>query len=328
LRYFNIFFIFIIITLSGCDKEVVLHQGVVSDLNKRQLLKAQFANQGKLLMTLDFDGQVVVLNANDFSIEFQIAKKEQLENTRLAILSSDGTILIVANENEVAIWSVVGKALIGKTSFAGLQTLATISSIAISNDNDKLIIGMSDGAINMATISTRLNNRFKPHTRPVTHIVFTDNDHYWSASQDGLLAHRVFASPEPLTEQEFSHRITTLAMDEQKKRLFVSDALKTQLIKSEKDQNAHVQLKYMARFMVFRQAYFINYANILATSSSKNHLTFWDTVTGEELGTWTSEVQTPSATILAMHSNDRGELLTVNSDAMVEKWDLTQLNKL
>ena len=328
MHYFNIFCIFIIISLSGCDEEVVLQQGVISDLNERQLLNAQFAKQGALLMTLDFDGQVVVLNANDFSIEFQISEKQQLEGTRHARLSTDGTILIAANENEVAIWSVAGKALIGKTSFTGLQTLATISSIAISNDNNRLIVGMSDGAINMATISTRLNNRFKPHTRPVTHLVFTDNDHYWSASQDGLLANRVFASPEPLTEQEFSHRITTLAIDERKERLFVSDALKTQFIKSKKGQNAHVNLKYMARFMVFRQAYFINYANILATSSSKNHLTFWDTESGEEIGTWNSEVQTPSATILAMYSNDKGELLTVNSDAMVEKWDLTQLNKL
>jgi len=328
LHYFNIFCILIIVSLSGCDEEVVLQQGVISDLNERQLLNAQFAKQGALLMTLDFDGQVVVLNANDFSIEFQISEKQQLEGTRHARLSTDGTILIAANENEVAIWSVAGKALVGKTSFTGLQTLATISSIAISNDNNRLIVGMSDGAINMATISTRLNNRFKPHTRPVTHLVFTDNDHYWSASQDGLLANRVFASPEPLTEQEFSHRITTLAIDERKERLFVSDALKTQLIKSNKGQNEHVKLKYMARFMVFRQAYFINYANILATSSSKNHLTFWDTETGEEIGTWNSEVQTPTATILAMYSNDKGELLTVNSDAMVEKWDLTQLNKL
>ncbi|TMO52529.1 hypothetical protein CWC21_21885 [Pseudoalteromonas phenolica] len=317
-----------IIALSGCSKEVMLNQGMLTDLSEQQLISAQFSKKGKLLMMLGFDGQVTVFNADNFSVEFKVSKKDQLDGAKLAIMSTDGSTLLVANDNEVAIWSVVGKGLIGKTNFSGLQPFATISSIAISNDNDKLIIGMSDGTINMATISTRLNNRFKPHSRPVSHLLFVDNEHYWSASQDGSLSYRVFASPEPISEQEFSHRITTLTIDEQKQRLFVSDALKTQLIRSDLNSDEYIKLQYMARFMVFRQAHFINYANLLATSSSKNHLTIWDTITGEELGTWLSHVQTPTATILAMYSNDRGELLTVNSDAMVEKWDLTQLNTL
>lgn len=328
MRCFKLLIIFTTFILFGCNEEVSFSKGVVSDLSSEQLLSAQFSKQGSLLLILKLSGQATVFNANNFNVEFEVPKNEELQQTRLALLSGDGSKLILANDNDVAIWSVSGKALIGKTQFMGVQQFAKISALAISDDNDKLIVGMSDGAINMATISTRLNNRFKPHTRPVTHISFLDNEKYWSASQDGKLAYRVFASAEPITEQEFAHRITSLVLGHDNNKMFVSDALKTQLVKPLTGQGTAIQLQYMARFMVFRQAYFINHADLLATSSSKNHLSLWDTQTGEELGTWQSQVETPTATILSMFSNDKGELLTINSDAMLEKWDLTQLNTL
>jgi hypothetical protein len=80
--------------------------------------------------------------------------------------------------------------------------------------------------------------------------------------------------------------------------------------------------------MTFRQAYFSSENNLLFTTSSKNHLSLWDIRTGEEVGTWRSQVVRPSATILSMHKNANGELLTINSDAMVEAWDLTLLNNM
>jgi WD40 repeat protein len=80
--------------------------------------------------------------------------------------------------------------------------------------------------------------------------------------------------------------------------------------------------------MVFRQGHFIDHANLLVTSSSKNHISIWDTTTGEELGTWQSLVETSTSTVLSMYSNEKGELFTINTDALIEKWDLTQLNML
>lgn len=313
----------------GCSGELTLSKGKVIDLSNEPLLAAQFSKQGRLVLVMDFKGQAAVYKANNFEKIFEVSVQEKLVDPKLAILSDDGSKLILANDRDVAIWSVSGKVLIGQTQFFGVQSFATISAVSISPDNDKLLVGMSDGTINMATISTRLNNRFKPHTRPVTHLKFITNENYLSASQDGKFAKRIFASPEPILEEEFPHRITSLVVDVESQRLFVSDALKSQLVKSLSGQpGKSIQLQYMARFMVFRQGHFVEHSNLLVTSSSKNHISIWDTTTGEELGTWQSQIDTSTATVLSMYSNDRGELFTINSDAMIEKWDLTQLNTL
>lgn len=318
----------LVLVISGCGEDVPLSKGVISQLETNQLLSAQFSTHGNMLLVLDYDGQVAVFDANNFNLVFKPPEDEEFLGTRFAFLSEDGTKLILANDNEIAIWSLSEKKLIGQTKFSGVQQIATITAIALSHSNDRLVVGMSDGTINMATITTRLNNRFRPHTRPVTHLYFQDETLYWSASEDGILAQREFANPKPITEQEFAHRITTLSFDQVSEYLFVSDALKTQLIKSVKQPALSKQLQYMARFMTFRKAYFASYDNLLFTTSSKNHLSLWDIRTGEEIGTWRTQVNKPSATILSMHRNAKGELLTINSDAMVEAWDLNLLNNM
>lgn len=328
MRIKQLLFCLLALVVSGCGNDVPLSKGVITLLESNQLLSAQFSSRGNVLLVLDFEGQASVFDANNFERVFKLPEEEAFLGTRFAILSDDGSKLILANDNEVAIWSLSEKKRIGKTKFNGVQPIATITAIALSSSNDRLIVGMSDGAINMATISTRLNNRFRPHTRPVTHLHFQDESLYWSASEDGILAQREFASPKPKVEQEFAHRITTLTFDKVREQLFVSDALKTQLIKPIKQPGLSKQLQYMARFMTFRQAYFVSEEHLLFTTSSKNHLSLWDIRTGEEIGTWRTQVNKPSATILAMHTNRKGELLTINSDAMVEAWDLNSLNNM
>lgn len=327
-RLIKVFILVMAVILTGCSDDLSLSKGVVSHLGEEQILSAHFSKQGNLFVVLDFEGQATVYNANNFEKTFQIENSEQFKNAHIAILSDDGSRLVLANDNDLVIWSMIEKKVLGQTKFYGVQSIATISMVAISHSNDRLIVGMSDGAINMATISTRLNNRFQPHTRPVTHLFFQDEDTYWSASQDGILAKREFATPKPKSEQEFAHRITTLAFDDSADYLFVSDALKSQLIKPLNNTGVANQLQYMARFMTFRQAYFSSENNLLFTTSSKNHLSLWDIRTGEEVGTWRSQVVRPSATILSMYKNANGELLTINSDAMVEAWDLTLLNNM
>ena len=313
----------------GCSGELVLSKGKVIDLSDETLLTAQFSKRGRLVLVIDYQGQVSIYSTDDFEKIFEVSKQEKLDESKHAVLSDDGSKLLLANDNEVAIWSVYGKKLIGQTRFEGVQSFASISAISVSPNNDRILVGMSDGTINMATISTRLNNRFKPHARAVTHLKFTTDDNYFSASEDGKFAKRVFASPEPIFEEEFPHRVTSMVVDFESQRLFVSDALKSQLIKSlTRKSNLSIQLQYIARFMVFRQGHFINHANLLVTSSSKNHISIWDTTTGVELGTWQSLVETSTSTVLSMYSNEKGELFTINTDALIEKWDLTQLDML
>ena len=328
MRLLKCFLVLFILLLTSCSKEINISLGDAHRFVDKKVMSAQFSNQGNLLLIIDFNSQAYVYNAQNYSELFKVTSDKKLENTKLGILSDDGTLLVLANDNYVAIWSLAGRVYIGKTQFLGVHDGASISSIAISKSNDKLLVGMSDGTINMATLSSRLNNRFNPHTRPVTHLKFINQNEYLSASQDGKLALRVFASTKPVFEQEYAHRVTTMVYDDKTDRLFVSDALSSQFVSTLSEPNSSVQLKYMARFMVFRQGYFIENDKILVTTSSKNHITFWDIESGEELGTWESLATSPNATILALHSNEYGELFTLNSDAMLEKWDLSKLNKL
>ncbi|MBD1583754.1 WD40 repeat domain-containing protein [Pseudoalteromonas sp. S16_S37] len=329
MRQHVVFTILFLLLLSGCSKDLAISEGVVHQFEVEPLLVGQISDDGRLLLTVTASEQVKVWRTAAKQIEYQVPQNELLKPVRHALLSRDNTLLIMANYDTLGVWSVSGKAFVHKVQFSGVDPMAAISHIALSPNNGRVLVAMTDGSVNMADLNTRLNNRFKPHDRPIDFLSFgNQGELFLTGAQDGKVGLWQFGSPKALFEKEFAHRVTSLSVNQDFSRFFVSDGLNAQHIKTLTRGEEVTKLNYTARFKVFRKSQFIPTAELLATSSSKSHLSLWNTQTGDELGTWTIKTQREGATIVSMHTTQTGKLYTLNSDAMLESWDLNALKTL
>ncbi|KZN69248.1 WD40 repeat domain-containing protein [Pseudoalteromonas luteoviolacea] len=323
---FRLIVIIASVLLVGCDDDVVLSKGTLDKLGNNGVLIGHFSADGSKMVTVDSTNSLHVWEMNSRTSEFSVPQEKMPELVREVVLSQDNTMLIVVGDNQLQFWSLPKQKLVTKVTFNGVSGYAHITSVALAPTMDKIVVAMSDGTVNMANLHTQVNNQFAPHSRPVMHVQWDDKgEMVMTAAQDGKLALWQFGSPEPLFTKEFSHRVTSLAVRRDFSEFFVSDALDNQVIASLLDGANKSELKYMARFKVFRKALFIEQSAYLATSSSKSHLTIWDTKSGNELGTWQIDTLNAGATIVDMYAPSREKLVTLSSDGLLEEWALNML---
>lgn len=329
MRWPAVFMALILFLLIGCKHDVEISDGVVHTFSTESISQGQFSDDGKLLLGVTGTGSVMLWRVDSQQVEFKIPDHKVLKPVKHVVLSKDKSLILVANDNTVGLWSVPAKAMISKVKFSGVSARATITAMALSPHKDRLLVGMADGSLNMADINTRLNNRFKPHSQPIRHLKFdTQGALFLSGGLDGKIGLWQFGSSAALFEQEFAHRVTSLATTRDFSRFFVSDGLSAQHIKQLTSGAEQAKLNYSARFKIFRQSTFVENGALLATSSSKSHLSLWHTETGEELGTWTIQTKNKGASIVAMHADNHGNLFTFNSDAVLERWNLDLIKAL
>lgn len=312
--------------LPGCGEQPEISSGVTKQLDTDGVVLGHFSKDGQWSVTLDSHSEVKIFDNNDNRTVFAVPKDKIKTPVTALLLSNDKNMLVIAGENLVSVWSTSKQKFITNIPFAGVSPLASISALALSNDNQRLLVGMDDGSLNMADLFTKLNNRFVPHQRPIKHLSFLpDSERFVSGGQDGKVAMWQFASPDALFERQFDHRITSLTISDSGQQLFVSDGLNAQYVMDLEQQQQVSELHYMARFKMFRQAKFIPGSNLLATSSSKSHLSIWRYNDGEELGTWSIQAKRKGASVVDMYSPNSNTLVTLNSDGILETWALNQL---
>lgn len=312
--------------LIGCGSQPEISKGVTSQLTQNGVIIGHFSKDGEWTVTLDGNADIQIHDNTDQSIVFKVPKDKVKTPVKALLLSDDKSMLVIAGENLISIWSVPKQKLVTNVPFAGVSPLASISSLALSHDNKRLLVAMDDGSVNMADLFTKINNRFMPHSRPIEHLAFHENAEYFvTGAQDGLVALWQFASPEPVYQHQFNHRVTSLTVSPDGKRLFVSDGLNAQHVLDFESGKLISELKYMARFKMFRKAKFISNSGLLATSSSKSHLSIWRYDSGEELGTWSIRTASEGATVVDMYVSNSSTLVTLNSDGMLETWAVNLL---
>ncbi|TMP39527.1 beta-propeller domain-containing protein [Pseudoalteromonas rubra] len=315
-----------VVFLIACSEDVQLSKGSVGRLNESGIALGHFSKDGSKLVTFDNQKQIQVWDVATQRVEFTVPQAKTPGFVRDVALSEDLQMLVIASETELAFWSLDKGKLVTKVAFGGVTPGAVITAMAISPKNDKAIVAMADGTINMADLHTQINNRFAPHSRPVQHVFWDEKGELFvTGAQDGKLALWKFGSAEPIFMKEFDHRVTSVAVSEDFSELFASDALNEQVVTSLTDGQSISELQYMSRFKVFRKALFIRGSELLATSSSKSHLSIWNTQNGEELGTWQISSVHDGATIVDMYAADRNSLLTLSSDGILEAWTLNAL---
>jgi WD40 repeat protein len=291
------------------------------------LLAAEFSGDGSRLLMLTSENQVKLWDLDKNALELTLPQENLPIPIRSLTLSNDAQVALVIGENDVVIYRLTPMEYIGTMRFEGVSPLARISSSALSHNKIRFVAGMEDGTINMAQLDTGINNSFRPHRQRVSHLLFESNGEYlYSGSLDGQIAKWRFAEPKALYSTIFQHRITSLQVDEVQSRLFVSDGLREQNVYDSKELKPLLKLDYLSRFKPFRQATFESSGRFLVTAGTKRQLTFWDLESGQDIGMWDFQVNKESASLIALKEVSKHVLLTVNTDGMIEKWPLNQLN--
>lgn len=323
-------FVFLLLSvfLSGCQSDKSLFENnKIIDVGE-SLLAGSFSATGEKLIILTLDNHVKLWDVEKERYQMVFPQEQLPSPIRSLALSDDAKIALAIGENDVAIFRLDPFEYVGKMRFEGQSPLARISSYALSNDKLRFVAGMEDGTINMAQLDTGINNSFRPHRQRVTHLLFEpNNDFLYSGSLDGQIAKWRFAQPKALYSTIFQHRITSLAFDQKRDRLFVSDGLREQIVYDSQTLVPQVKLDYLSRFKPFRNAAFDSTGQLLITAGTKKQLTFWNMNSGEDLGMWEFTAKKDNAFLVAMAELRHGQLHTLNSDGMIEIWPLEQLTK-
>ncbi|WP_462173141.1 WD40 repeat domain-containing protein [Pseudoalteromonas xiamenensis] len=324
----NTFIVFALCSflLVGCGQEKIALNNQAATSVGEPVLDAKFSGDAASILFLNHAQQVKIWSLNTNQIDVILPEDKLPKPARQVEYSKDGSIALVIGENDVAIFRVQPLEYIGKLRMQGISPLARITASALSENKLKFVAGMEDGAINMAQLDTGINNQFQPHRQQVSHIQLTNNgDVVYSGSLDGQIARWQFGEPKAIYSNMYQHRITSLALNKSADRVFVSDGLHEQQILDAESGDVIVNLDYISRFKPFREAYFDESGKLLMTTSSKSQITFWDLKSGKEIGVWSCQTMKDGATVLAITQPDKTHMMTVNTDGLIETWNLTPL---
>ncbi|MCG7548026.1 WD40 repeat domain-containing protein [Pseudoalteromonas sp. Of7M-16] len=315
------------LTLISCGEVTKNPQSVFYRLSKTPIEFGVFSSDAKLA-TFVSQGVLTVTKADGSGIlhQFEIGGSKV---TGLAI-SQDSTLLAVSFEKFIVVWNLVSGAELGKFNMSGNSEFAKISHIALYAKPLKLLVGMTDGTLNLLDYENSLTKQVNYHDARISFLALGPHRQLIiSAGHDGLVSLHDANTLASTYQYRMSKRVTSLAHNLQHNLLFVSDALNDQvLINPFASQVEITKLKYKERFRWFRAAAISPDGQYLATGSSKYWWTLWHTKNGQEIGAFAIKAASTTALILDMHIDKQNMLATLNSDGIVELWDINTLLKM
>ncbi|AOT10467.1 WD40 repeat domain-containing protein [Pseudoalteromonas luteoviolacea] len=256
-------------------------------------------------------------------------KLNEAKVTDIAI-SQDNRLLAASFATYVVVWDLVDNVRLGQFDVAGESEFAKTSKVAIYANPMKLLVGMTDGTISVIDFENKLTKRIKYHDARVSFLKLgAQRQLILSAGHDGVVNIINARTLQPTFEHRLSKRVTSVAYNLSQNLLFASDALNEQIIlRPFSSEEEFIGLAYRERFRWFRAAAFSPDGQYLATGSSKSWWTLWDVKTGQEIDAYGIQAATSTALIVDMHINDESKLVTLNSDGIVEYWDINTLTGL
>ncbi|MCF2856127.1 hypothetical protein L1286_01460 [Pseudoalteromonas sp. SMS1] len=324
--YRGLVVILIVCTL-GCSDSKKDPQNPINLLSEAPIDLGIISQDAKLAAFLN-DGTVTVSNIATTKIVHQF-EVDPLKASDLS-LSQDNSLLAVSFDNKLRVWDLMRNELKGEFSVVGQSEFAQISRVAVYANPMLVLVGMTDGTLNLIDFDNKLTKQAKLHDAKVSHLDMGEHRQLiMTAGHDGQIKLSHFASLTPKFSFSLEKRVTSAASGSQNDILFVSDALNEQyLLKPFSEAGAPIKLTYRERFRWFRAAALSPNGQYLATGSSKYWWTLWDAKNGQQIGAFKIESATSTAMILDMHFNKDNVLTTLSSDGIVELWDINTLARI
>ncbi|KZN69246.1 hypothetical protein [Pseudoalteromonas luteoviolacea] len=242
-------------------------------------------------------------------------------------LSQDNKLLLVSFDTQLSVWDLNKNSLVGQFTVAGHSEFAKISQVAIYANPMCVLVGMTDGTLNLIDFENNLTKQAKLHEARISHLEMGEHRQLvMTAGHDGQVKLSYIDSLSPKYSYSLSKRVTSAATGLRNEILFVSDALNEQvLLRPFSNMSEPIKLVYRERFRWFRAAALSPNGEYLATGSSKYWWTLWDANNGREIDAFAIESATSTAMILDMHFSKDNILTTLSSDGIVEFWDINTL---
>ncbi|MDG1751328.1 MAG: WD40 repeat domain-containing protein [Thalassotalea sp.] len=308
----------------GCEKPVTLISSNHHQFTENAVIDADISDDGKYSLILEVNNSVSLWDNTTYSLINEWEGSEFTQQQYKVVLSKDNQWIAVSGKHFVTLFSVNGthKKLSWKVN--GFSKDAQISQVMLNSIGNKVIIGLTEGSVIVADITSETRSQFNLHEGPVTQLKFSDNEQRLiSASLDGQVNKWDISTGKVIWNDKLPFRITSLAFDDLSQKLFISDALNNQRFLS-LDRGVDIsKLNYFERNRYFREAIFLDGTNKLLTSSSKYQISLWNVETGDEHSQGEIRAHNFGSTVLDFAVNENNDILTLSSDGVLELWSKT-----
>jgi WD40 repeat protein len=312
-----------ILLFSACSENssAALSSSSYSQFSTIALVDADLSTDGKLSALLDVEQNLSIWHNNTQELVKKWSPSVFKQPQYHVVLSNNNEVIATASKFYVSVFTVKTGEKIASWKIKGFDENAQITSVLLNNVGDKVFIGLNEGSIIVADLNHDSRSVFQVHSTTVNHLQLLNNgETMLSGSFDSHVVKWNIYTGKAHWQVKQRFRITSLAIDENKQKVFISDALKNQQVVNLDNGTLLTKLDYLQRFRSFRKAIFIDKRNTILAASSKSQLSLWDVKTGKELKTGDIRAYTFGSTVLDFSSNEKGDVLSLSSDGILEKW--------
>ncbi|WP_138675155.1 WD40 repeat domain-containing protein [Pseudoalteromonas aurantia] len=315
-----------ILLFFGCSEPTRIMPSERYVLSDQLLLDGQLSKDGSWALLLSEKADIYLFDIRSQSQILTLDAAVLPSSVRAVLMDKELSIILVAGNNTLQIWDIKHASLRKQFEVNGFDELARVSALGLPSSGRLVAVGMTDGSVSLFNVDEKQAHRTVLHTSNIAYVNFINDDKtIVSASHDGYLRVWEALTGNELYSISFPSRVSTVALNHDNTRLFASDSLKTQLIIGAHDGEVLTQFDYLSRFKWFRHALFIKGAPYLLTSSAKSELSLWHMQSGKEVNSWNVEAHSMGTTVLDMVELDNSDVLTLNSEGIVEIWDINQV---
>jgi len=291
------------------------------------LIAADLSVDGSFSLLLDINQKLSFWDNNSLKIRRSWSSEDFSQVQYHAVLSGNNNVIATAGKKTVSILSSSTGELLARWEISGFETEAQVSQLLLDYTGEKVFIGLTEGSVIIVNLAENKRSLFKLHDGTVNILRMSKpGDTIFSSAFDGVVKQWQIDSGKVIWQRTQDFRITSLAIDEANKKVFISDALKNQRIyslnisKENSQTPKFVSFNYMQRFRTFRQAIFIDHDTAVITSSSKYQISKWDSKTANKIAEGEIRGYSFGSTVLDFSINRQGNVLSLSSDGVLELW--------
>lgn len=265
--------------------------------NGKELQRWSISPEGATSFALSRDGRFALLYSKEQDIVLwdleQNKKLAQLgqqdaENSAVSHIkiSDNNRYAVTASQQNFAVWDLAWSQSEGLWSI----TDSLIRDIDISNNGEKVLLGLSNGKAIYVDLGTGRRLEFLAHREKVNSVSLSANGRYALSGGNDYFAYLWDTTTGQIIHAfEHTQRINRVVLQRDGKLAFTADGGNDGQIWDLKTGAPVSKLKTFSRQQIFSTARFSDDGSKLITGTPASRIMLWDTQSGKKIGQWEAE---------------------------------------